>query len=537
MGFCSKTGCGALAAKAGSLLKQQKATSGCLPKLPEKGHTLGPWVCVTFTVGGQTISVGNLSSPETGNCAVIKSFEYGHTDGFKAHFVIQDQEGGGFQNVVNHLFKDWKEAKSGAKKYEVRWQFGWAKSSCGVPIPDAVSECCYGIVGELETSFAEGKYTVEFAATDLGVRMQEGGSEKEQGSEKQRMYLKDAIVQLLTSGEPPNVKEVEFKKWENGIAMDVGFLEKDCKNVDTGEIDKECLKKGPKDLYRPEGEDKVTAVRRWLRPFLSENKKGWAVQAIPSVSGGKFIIWEDRPPPCVTQSDEWWQTNCIGHFLINAGRESPVIEFNPKFRWTFDHLRNMGGIPPGAGGHVAPGIDEKGKKGSSKSLGSFECPPLSRPVQEGAGHAILQTPVETLRSIHGEESAVVMAKANEGAHRADARWFPSITEATLVIVGDPTLCRPDEMFNRTVTLTMYNPFFIRNNNATNGKTEWLSEPYKNCVITNTAWMVTGITHRIELGNYTTTLHLKIAEPGVDGAPCERFGLSASGWNPCLTSCK
>lgn len=530
MGACFENG---LCQKTGDILRL--GSRGCETKLPEKGAVLAPWVRLMFTQGEQVITVSNKSSPDSFNAAVIQSFEYGHTDGFTARFVIQDQEGGAFVNVVQHMFKNWKEAEEGAKKYEIQFQFGWAKADCGVPSPDAVSPCIYAMVSELETNFANGKYTIEFTATDLCKRMTEGASELHQGTEDHPMCLKDAITKLMTNSESPNLSAVEFKRIENGIVTEAEFLDNDqeCCPKDS----KTRCTKGPRHPWRPESEDKLTVVRRWLRPYLSSNNKGWAVTATPLKPGGTLVIWEDRPPPCEAKPTEWWQSNCIGHYMINASKSSPVIEFNPKFRWTFDHLMSTGGNAPGDGGNVAGGTDpETGGKGNSKSQGRYDCEALSRAEIPSAGQGTLQASSQNMVDRNSDEATDKTNKGNAAANRADQRWFPSIFEATLVIVGDPCLCRPDEMFGRTVTLTMYNPFYIRTDIKDKNKYEWLAPRPMNCVITNSAWMVRGITHKIDLGNYTTTLHLILAEPGVDGPPCEPLGLVEDGWNPCTTKC-
>jgi hypothetical protein len=500
-------------------------------------------------VGEQVITVSNESSPDSGNCAVIKSFEYGTSDGFTAKFVIEDQEGGSFVNVVKHMFKDWKKAKAkgGAKEYQIKFRFGWAKSNCGVPIDDAVSPCIYAWVMGMDTNFSGGKYTIEFTATDLCKKMPEGGEEKAKGSDDQKMCLKDAIIELLTNSYSPNVAEVEFRRMEGRTPKFCGFLRKDpsCEfkepkpnSPKPNWREQDTTNRGPKGTWRPEGEDKLTAVRRWLSPFLAENSTGWGVTTVGTGVDGKIIIWADRPPPCKNASADWWKSNCLGHYIVNGSKYSPVIEFNPKFTWTFDHLINHGGIAGGASGHVAPG------KPPDTSKPTTTCEELSRAFQRSAGHADTHVETTLMRDIFGQQAAQKTVEAHEGSARADKRWFPANLEAQLVLIGDPCICRPDEMFGKTVTLTMFNPFYIRNEGlkqeplgGTN-KYEWYAIPPKNCVLTTAAWNVQGITHKIELGKYTTTLHLFIAAPGVDGPPCANLGLieDEGVWNPCLGSC-
>lgn len=494
----------------------KKPTSGCPEKLPEIGHVLSPWCCIRFVLDNRTVTVGNHSMPSDGNTAVIKSFEYGHTDGFTLRVVMEDQKGGSLEAVADHLVKNWRESK--ADKYVVRFQFGWAKAGCTVPLPPVMSDCYEAFNTNFETSYSQGKFFVELTASDLMKVAQEGATEAHIGTEDQKVCLTHAINQLLCqSKDEPNIEKVSFLKLENGVRVPVGFEK----------WESPCTKfEGPRGVWRAEGEDKLQVIKRWMFDYRTENKKGW-VAGWDEKEGKHLIFWEDRVPVCESRPAEWWQQNCAGKFTVNAGRDSAVIEFNPRMKWSFDHGVNVQGGTDNLSLSPFEDTEEGGK--NTKSTGRYECPALARPKQKGYGKAMQSTPTQNQMDKEMKQAPEEHAKAAEANMKADMRLMPVSIEANLVIVGDPTLVDMCEiMGGKTVQIKMINPFFLT---GANNRYEWLAFPPENYVVRNSAWLIKGCTHKIEAGNYTTTLNLQLASPGVDGAPGLPLGLSSDGYVP------
>jgi hypothetical protein len=480
--------------------------------------------------------------PSDGNTAVIKSFEYGHTDGFSLRVTMEDQKGGSLEAVAEHLTSIWHETNS--DKFICLFQFGWARSGCSTPLPHLRSDCYVSYSINMEASYSQGKVFIEMTAADMMHIAQEGSSEDHLGSEDQPIHLVDAIRQLLTSGtnEYPRIGKVSFlKKSDGDTPLPVGFESFD--PCDLGRLKSEfgienptledCKMLGPKGYWRAEGEDKLSIVRRWLGDYRTENKKGWipswdeTASADDKTSGKHLIFWEDFVPNCLTVDASWWRSSCLGTFIVNAGRDSPVIEFNPRIKWAFDYGVNVQGGT--ANNELSPfkgdGTGIPGK--NTKSPGRFECAPLMRKVERGKGPPHTIAADQNVIDKNGAGATEQVSKAVDANEKANMRLMASNIEASMVLVGDPTLVDMARvMSGKTVSIHMINPFFIRGKDFRDY--EWLASPPENYVIRNSAWIVKGCNHKIESGSYTTTLNLALAVPGMDGAPGENLGLSSDG---------
>lgn len=519
----------------------------CVQKLPESGNVLAPWVAIQFLINGgeggagSIITVGNDSSPEgqPKNGAVIKSFTFGHSDGVTVRVTIHDQAGGSFQVFMDNLFKDWKCAKSKGTLNEMRFQFGWAKAGCPFPYPDACSPCYHAIMDSIETTFMEGKFIAEITGKDLPSRMFEGGTDTDQGGEgKDGKCLKTAIYDLLVNDESgPNIADVAFKTYMGGVVKDIGFeyYDIECEETCDGEeIDKrhrlapekDCTNKGPKGKWITSGEDKLSIARRWLSGWRTQNKKSWIEVFDPTVQGGRIVYWEDRKPVCHDQGDGYWQPTCCGKYIVNGGMKSPVLEFNPKIRWDFSRMQSNGG--GNSSGSTNPMQTE-----GSKSPGRSDCNTLTRERIPGAGATWQTTNPEAQIEFWGPENATKYEHlGNQAFARAqESSLTANPIEADLVVVGDPNLVEP--IFakqQKNVGITFINPYYLtRSTNSS--RPDWLAIPCVNPVLTNLAWTITGCTHNIEAGRYTTTLTVRLAAPGLEGDVGTSLGLYSGGWKP------
>lgn len=490
-------------------------TSSCRggPRLPQEGNTLAPWVRVKFEGSGGDITVGNDSSPSTNpkHVACIKSFEFGYSDGLTLRLVIHDEQGGSFVQFMNNLLTDWsklKEPNPATCRMEI--QFGWSASGCNTPIPGAQSRCYYCLSDSVETNFTGGKFIFEITGKDLCHRMFEGGSDLIYGGTGQEgMCLVEAIEKFMTAGPAPNVGKVKFLTMKSGVPEQIKF-EKDDQPF-----------KGPKSgPWKADGQDKLRVVMRWLEGHLSENKKSWVPQYNSEEKEGELIFWEDTKPRCST--DRSWDESCIGAYVVNGGKKSPVIEFNPKIRWDFARLVGNGGNLSSEKAAALPG---EGSKNPGR-----DCPGLKAEEIKGAGHSVQTTPTESSKDLYAGDAAKKKAEADAEAIKAIKVLHDNV-EADLVIVGDPTILPPSEaMWSKNIAIVVVNPYFLTvSGNAACG--EWMANPVCNEVLSNKAWICKSITHRIESGNYTTTIGVYLTAPGIDVSPGTPVGGDPSGWTP------
>lgn len=485
------------------------AESSCGLKLPTPGHILSPYVKATFFKGGTSITVGNQSSPSNDNHAVIKDFEWGFTDGHECRVTILDDKGGSFVQFMEDIIKDWKKVTGEA--YHMTIEFGWIKASCpsGVGLVKSPTQYLF-MCDNIESNFAGGRFMYVVTGTDIGPRVFEGKFEESIGTDNSPVALTTAIKQMfMNDRSPPTISNVQFLRRTDGGGTEP------IKWKDTGDT------AGPKGVWAGNGLDKLNAARSWLRSFLTINDK----TVIPvfvneaDTSAG-IIFWEDFKPKCNESRD--FDASCIGTYLVNGGHKSPVIEFNPRIRWDFSYHMNVGG---GMGtGKVMLNKD-------GKPLGLVDCPSLSRASLKTSG-GTTSIPVHPVKfNSHGKDSADETAKALAEQLRS-WKLFTDPIEADLVLVGDPITIRPkDAAFpgGSSVKIVFLNPYHLFSGD---GCGDWLAEPACNPVLTNNAWLIKNVTHRIADGKFTTTIGVFLDVPGEDydiGAPLG--GPGAKGWTP------
>jgi len=502
--------------------------SSCVKKLPEPGETLAPWVQITIqnpsagAGSGGSITVGNRSFPSNPHTAVIKSFEFGKADSLSCRVVVHDEQGGSFVKFAEALLKDYKCAKP---PFNMKVEWGWVKTNCGAPASPRLSKPAYMIVGMMETNFTGGKFQYEITGTEVFSSGQEGGSEEVIGGDgDEGVYLRDAIEQYLTEEPPPIVGKVKFCKVVRGNCVPVAFEE----GEKTSENGRSASWKGPKGKWQCQGQDKLRTVVRWLEGWRSENKKAFVPFYNDESADGEVIFWEDPKPQCSQNSPD---EGCVGFYLVNGGKESPVIEFNPSFKWDFAMLTNVGGNTS------VQTIDPTDN--NAKTKGRDECPTLSRTGNPGAGHGMSTPQSENHDNRFGQGGTEKNREAQDAMFRA---LRPAdMIEADLVLVGDPSI-HPLTHYQKPVSIAFINPFHLlgASNAAFGGATdtsgigscgEWLALPLCNPVLSNDKWQIKSITHRIEAGKYTTTLRVYLAVPGVDLDTGQNLGGSALGWKP------
>lgn len=489
---------------------QKYACRGQAIMLPEDAHTLSPWVRCIFKDGeGRTITVSNNSSPEIDNSAVIKSFDFGMSDGLHCKVVIHDQAGSALETFAKNLLRDYSKIDPSMLKFQVEW--GWTKAGCPTPAPSSRSCLHYMILDSIETNFVGGKFIHEITGTDLANRMLEGGVEKTYGEDGNLMSLKEAIKQLFTEDPPPKISEVKFLRMENGTCTEYDF-EDDSKGL--------ASDGSPKGKWHAKGMDKLQAALSWLGQYRTDRKKGIRPAYQSTSEGGAIIFWEDNKPKCDEIPD--WDSNCVGTYVVNGGKASSVIEFNPKIRWDFARMTCVGGNVPEAT-IQAPQMPQQ------KTIGRPDCEKLIRPACEGMGQLTAITVSENRKNENNKEASTKVVKAQDEQARA-MKLLTDAIEADLVVIGDPALPTPGEgLFLRNLSIVYINPFHLLKSSSECG--EWIVKPTCNAILSNKAWLIKRCNHHIQEGHYTTTIGIYLATPGVDLDPDSPWGGSDTGATP------
>jgi hypothetical protein len=443
------------------------------PNLLDIDENYGPWVKIKFRTSGQTITVGNKSNPKDPNKAAIISWQYGFSvgggvSGSEVKVEISDEDGGNFSNFIKRTVNATTEKVSyGQLDMEMDW--GWTSIACGattgrtIPNPTTIKV----LVRDVDVSLSSGKltYTINgFHGVNILSNM--NADREPQGSETNAMPLKEAIKEL-------------YKKY----GMNVKFLTKtsptdSCGKRNCGkspcwewkfkESDGGC--KGPQDTWRPDNKDANTAVLTWLSELTTVDDKGFTIGVDMSEDVGTVIIWEAGGIDC---DGKGINSTPLATYIVNGGKCSPVLSFNPKYKFS-------GGFPNNQGGNF-----------SNTSAGPVD----SDDVKE-CDYCSEGTPAKTPPAQNGErrnldDAQPKQEKANQENIRAQSGF--QTVKGELVIVGDPKFDNPVFIVGKQpIKIVVINPYFVD-----------MPSP-DNCG----SWKISG-------GKYTTTFELELATPGYD----------------------
>jgi hypothetical protein len=467
-------------------------------KTVESGHVLSPWVkCIFRGGGGNEITVGNESCPSLDNSAVIKSFNFGISDGGECKITIHDQMGSSLHVFLKNMVKQLQDQKD----WFIIIQWGWTKSGCPNPPPSSTSKRHYLQMRWLETNFVQGKFIHEITAVDTMSLAVEGGIEEIFGEEgKNGLYLKDALQKLFTEKPHPIVKSVKYCRLNKSTGKPecgIGF-----KEGGTGEN----AGKGPKFVWKGNAANKLETARSWIGPWVTDQDKTFVLVYETLVDGGEIIFWERPVFDCDEVTSEAF---CLGTYIVNGGADSPVIEFNPRIKWGFAGL-------PANGGNVPVATVEDVASPQNKAQGVKHCIMQSRTNQKGAGQVISITTPDVSRAVDGDKATGVAMDGQAKQIIQDSIFImDSGIMADMTIVGDPTL--PTQMDGviqgKTIAIAFVNPFHLLPSSGKCG--DWLASPPCNEVLSNKNWLIMKMNHRIEGGTYTTSFTLRCLSPGFD----------------------
>jgi len=497
------------------LAKGIESTKICMQKLPPAdAHVLAPYVSLTMKLSGVVITVGNRSSPDNGNHAVIKSFEFGYTERPVARMTIHDEQGSSFVKFMEDLLKEFKcTTKEGFNQATI--EFGWIKLNCQNQVALDRSPKFLMMLRDITCQFDGGKLMYNLELTDLMDVHAEGRVDKIYGGEGDKaIHITDAITQLLTDSTiAPSVAAVEFLKLNS---------KGDGTSPITWADADEDPKKGPKGKFVCNNLDKLNCVMGWLSSYVTTDDKSFIISYDATYEGGKIIIWEDPKPGC---NESVSLESCIGLYIVNGGKQSPVISFNPRFKFTFVNLASSGGTAGTKFVDSEPGDQSKNP--------GHDCESLNRKNSAGGGAQNTTAAKPNQQDQHNKNAD---QKTRKGQNKQLLAYFDAATtepiEADLVVVGDPSLPRPLLTKFRPIHIIFINPFHLFPRGDGNACGDWLAAPFCNEVLTNKAWRVKGVTHQISEGKFTTTINVTLPAPGVHLNVGQPFGGSGSGgWVP------
>lgn len=485
----------------------------------QQAESFAPYVKITIGDGNNEITVGNESYSTNPNTSIIKSFEIGWIDSTSMVVEVVDEAGGKFGMIVDSIHKclntGFYEGTS------LTAEFGWVLRTCsGIPSPPLIpSPPIKATVTQVEVNYSEGKIKYKITCNCVAEPIfEERREDKNLGVEGKPMQLEDAIRQLCAM--PPSVN-VEFcwreadGKWKCGSHTWKGFP-----------------KGGPKAIWQSDNMNKPATITKWLEPFRvddgTQKGKGIVVLNDTLVPDKLYIVKDLTLDPGETKTCS--NINFIGTFIVNGGKCSPVISFNPTFNW----IKGTANFSAG-GGTNGPG--------SSKSRFEEDTKTPKQEKSHGAGGGLQQQLTVTQQAWHayGPKNAWLETMKSHQAHAKAGRIVEANVEsitADLIILGDPRIqfCDLTKWKGKHVSIVAINPFHIMGD-ANNGCGEWLANPGCNDILSNKLWRIDGINHSIKEGSFTTTLRVALNTQGIHIGIQDPLGGVGSGGPTVKNNCK
>ena len=415
--------------------------------------------------------------------------------------------------------------------YKMIVQFGWVGAKCGdgsisSANPDVYDECpshapsriisqtCYFMPLNIVATYEGGKIKFTIEGVDLLRRTMGMRIDKPVGAEGKfkEMSTREAIQKMLKDEAKT---EVAFKyKNAAGNCADMGF-EQDDGVSETDSFPPKGSYGGPKGPKRPANLTPLGAAMEWLKPLKTHpNKK--AVVPLWDVNSPtpRLVFTEDPMPKCDCDGFDPARSS-LGTYIVNGGKNSPVLQFQPKVNWPFEGSTPQGGTNASGASATTETIKENPQ---------FTCQDLVN-FSNNAGSG--GNPVAAEAQAEASEK-----KANAGAAESVQRMtraykpYEAIT-CQLTVQGDPSFASPTFLVGRTFSIIVINPYHY-SRQVGDGCGEWLARPIINETYSNRSWFIQGCTHQIKEGSYQTMFDLMLPAPGVDINPKLPVGCPESG---------
>lgn len=491
------------------------------PPMPGLATFNGVLSNIFAVAGGQTITtidpagkpdltVGNDSNPPN-NHAVIKSFQYGASDGNGAEVEVFDEEGGEFDLFVNKLVKVLNDGND----FGCSIEWGWAVVDCQGNMTTVKSSMHFFLILSIQISFSSGGVTFKVELQDLMEPLFETRADDTFSN----VTLKEAIIELFTKKATPRINSVLFKRFTPGAGGNSpcnNLVENNNMANQSNVVNLENLQdfKFKGDLenattnWHCKGQTPLAAVREWLKDKMTVDDKGLIIFWNSSSDKSQLVILEDPLPKCWSDLAQEQCSRSIGTYIVNGGANSPVLSFDPQIKFNF-----------AAAARAGAGVDTLTVQGE-KTTPANPCPEnqvKNNPSKSGDTTFVQMN--EGFNEIYGPGNLVLAIRglaANQNANKT----YENI-EAELRIQGDPSLDNPYTIKVKTVSLVVINPFHIRSaggNQVVRGSflpgcPEWLVGPPCNQILSNKNWFIKGVFHEIKDGSFTTTLKLYLPAPG------------------------
>lgn len=496
-------------------------------RLPLSSPMQMPWVEVWIEGNNQRIAVSNISSATSK--AVVKSFQFGSSNGCGANIEIVDEEGGNFYKFFQKIVTGNKETISRALLH-FRW--GWATQPCegqGTTFGSAGNPCSNDpvqmsvehtlVILTFTCQVANGLFKFTIEGTDFTFHLRNTRENVAIGKDNNPIPVTQAITELMKTYDVkckfirlnPGCDDTDIS-WKADYVSAAGAAGAIPGFGAVGAVSSDL--KGIPGRWNALNRDLLQIARDWINHVVTDKDKGIEVQwdtTTKTGKGGTLIFKETLKPKVKEGANFDSQPYNLGTYIVNGGVCSPVISFSPQMGFNYATVAfDVGGF---AGEAVAGAMQRVNADDAQPAKGG---PDPNDPNIKADFPNFLKAGIQIMQqaSAAGQMnyfSKVVAKMSDKKIEHMNANSPALPISAELRIQGDPRYSDPLHCIGLYVSVLYINPFHIE---TASGTCDWTVQPPCNSVLTNSNWMILGVFHEIREGSYTTTMKLSLAAPGI-----------------------
>ena len=471
-------------------------------------ESMSPYILAKISSSDKYITVGNDSFP-TSNTAVIKSIEFGYIDKVEGKLEITDEEGSELGFFLDSMPKcAQKIDNSSFLEFEVGWVYSTCDGSSGRDSSPTVKAIILGI----ETSISAGviKFIINFGSSDsIAQNFRHNKTFGEETGGKQ-MHLEDAITQLAQIPPVINVKFGYYNQSNDLVFEPHQWL-----------VDGKLVEKGPKAAWQADGLNKYNIIAKWIEGFtVWDGKEGKGVVLIHDPSNPRDLVVLRDPTPV---NEEKSSVGGFATFIVNGGKCSNVLEFNPTINFT-SALTAFS-----SGGGTSGGLSTRNELKSDKKNEA------EKPQGDDAGTSTNLTPSQQSFFACGSNAVKQLNESQQAHYRANKlvgiSGLSTAIVAELRIIGSTFSSfygLGTKAWGGYVSIVVINPFYITGGRAGYECGDFLSLGGCHPFLSNKKWQIMGISHSIQEGSFVTTLKVQLSTPGEGLTADSNLGASEPG---------
>jgi len=512
--------------------------------VPYDEPVLYPWVEAWIPGENFRLSMGNTSSRE--NEAQIKSFNFGISNGLGVKIEVVDEAGGQFYKFFQRI--NYTNRAAADKMIRFRWGYigqttqgeirnfksrstetpagggCGAAGGAGLPLPDPsdprmVSNEHTLFIQDIECQASSAScFKFIINALDMHANAMGAVDNRTFGGEKDPIFLTVAIKELF---KPYNI-DVDFLEIDStGNRRPLRFF------VPPNTCPTEAQQRkvefcGPCGRWNVGNRPPLEAACAWMNETFSKDGRG-IIRFWEDIPKGQKLVFARSTRDPINSFDE---QRVLGTYIVNGAACSPVISFQPNYKFMYQQSMTGAVRPPGNAEMPNKNVGQK-----QAGLDPDKAPPSAMTNLTNAGISMMPNTGQRTWIWFLQDAAKYVLDAATHNNYANMVFTP--IEAELKIQGNPAYEWPYMCNGYALSVVYLNPFRPKQTFFGEfGDAEWfqgnpskfgLSTDQCNPILTNCNWLIMGVSHDIRDGAYYTTIKVRLLTPGVDLPPNAPLG--------------